>query len=51
MDSDPEVDDGEEKVDEDELLEELADELVNGDADEALNRLEELGYDIDDLPL
>ena len=39
------------KVDEDGLLEELADELVNGDADDALDRMENLGYDVDDLPL
>lgn len=39
------------EVNEDELLEELADEFVNGDPDKALERAEELGYDIDDLPL
>ena len=37
--------------DHDELMEELADELMNGDVDGALSRLEDLGYDIDDLPL
>jgi hypothetical protein len=39
------------EVDEDELLKELADEFTNGDPDNALERAEELGYDIDDLPL
>jgi len=37
--------------DHDELMEELADELVNGNPDDALSRLEELGYGIDELPL
>ena len=39
------------KKDHDELMEELADEFLNGDPDDALSRLEDLGYDIDDLPL
>lgn len=39
------------EVNEDELLEELADQFMNGDSDEALERAQELGYDIDDLPL
>lgn len=39
------------KVDHDELMEELAEELTSGDPDEALERLEDLGYDVDDLPL
>ena len=39
------------KTDHDELMEELADEFTNGDPDDALSRLEDLGYDIDDLPL
>jgi len=51
MNSDPENDEVRQKVDEDGLLEGLADELVNGDPDEALSRMEELGYDVDDLPL
>ena len=36
---------------EDDVLEEIADELQNGDADSALERLDELGLGIDDLPL
>jgi len=51
MNSDPENDEVRQKVDEDGLLEDLADELTNGDPDEALSRMEELGYDVDDLPL
>jgi len=39
------------EIDEDSLLEDIAEELTNGDADEALERMEELGYDVDDLPL
>ena len=37
------------EVDEDGLKEELADQLVNGDADEALQRMEDLGINIDEL--
>ena len=37
------------KVDHDGLMEELTDEFENGDPDDALARLENLGYDIDDL--
>ena len=51
MDNDPELDPIRKVVDEDELLEDLAGEFTNGDPDEALARAEELGYDIDDLPL
>ena len=51
MDNDPELDPIRKEVDEDALLEDLADELTNGDPDEALSRMEELGYDVDDLPL
>lgn len=39
------------ELDEDELLEEIAEELESGDPDEALARLEDLGYDVDDLSL
>ena len=39
------------KIDHDELMDELAEELTSGDADEALQRLEDLGYDVDELPL
>jgi hypothetical protein len=38
-------------VDEDGLKEELADQIANGDADEALERMENLGIDVDDLDL
>jgi hypothetical protein len=38
-------------VDEDGLKEELAEQIQSGDADEALQRMEELGIDIDDLDL
>jgi len=51
MNNDPENDEVRQKVDEDGLLEDLADELINGDPDEALERMENLGYDVDDLPL
>lgn len=51
MDNDPELDPIRKEVDEDALLEDLADEFTNGDPDDALARAEELGYDIDDLPL
>ena len=51
MDNDPELDEIRKEVDEDGLLDDLADEFTNGDPDEALERMEELGYDIDDLPL
>ncbi len=51
MDNDPELDPIRKEADEDALLEDLAEEFTNGDPDEALARAEELGYDIDDLPL
>lgn len=51
MDNDPELDPIRKEVDEDALLEDLAEEFTNGDPDDALARAEELGYDIDDLPL
>lgn len=51
MDNDPELDPIRKVVDEDALLEDLAEEFTNGDPDEALARAEDLGYDIDDLPL
>ena len=51
MNNDPENDKVKQKVDEDGLLEDLDDEFTNGDPDDALARAEELGYDIDDLPL
>lgn len=51
MNNDPDNDEIRQKVDEDGLLDDLADELVNGDADDALDRMENLGYDVDDLPL
>jgi ABC-type sugar transport system substrate-binding protein len=38
-------------VDEDGLKEELAEEVANGDSDEALQRMEDLGIDIDELDL
>ena len=39
-------------VDEDSLLkEELAEQISNGDADEAVERIESLGIDIDELDL
>ncbi len=50
MNNDPENDEVRQKVDEDGLLEDLADEFTNGDPDDGLARAEELGYDIDDLP-
>lgn len=51
MDNDPELDPIRKEVDEDALLEDLAEEFLNGDPDDALARAEELGYDIDDLHL
>ena len=39
------------KLDEDGLKEELAEQINNGDADEALQRMEDLGIDIDELDL
>jgi hypothetical protein len=39
------------EVDEDGLKEELADQFTNGDADEALQRMDDLGIDIDELDL
>ena len=51
MDNDPELDPIRKEIDEDALLEDLAEELTNGDPDETLARMEELGYDVDDLPL
>lgn len=51
MNDDPSNDEKRQETDEDGLLEDLADELVNGDPDDALERMENLGYDVDDLPL
>ena len=39
------------EVDEDGLKEELAEQITNGDADDALSRMEDLGIDIDELDL
>lgn len=39
------------EVDEDGLKEELADQLMNGDPDEALQRMDDVGIDVDDLDL
>jgi hypothetical protein len=39
------------EVDEDGLKEELAEQINSGDADEALERMENLGIDVDDLDL
>ena len=39
------------EVDKDGLKEELAEQINNGDADEALERMENLGIDVDDLEL
>lgn len=39
------------EIDPDGLKEELADQFTNGDADEALSRMEDLGIDVDDLDL
>jgi len=39
------------EVDEDGLKEELAEQFTSGDADEALERMENLGIDVDDLDL
>ncbi|MDR3642483.1 MAG: hypothetical protein P4L74_02530 [Candidatus Doudnabacteria bacterium] len=39
------------EVDEDGLKEELAEQINNGDADEALERMGNLGIDVDDLDL
>jgi len=39
------------EVDEDGLKEELAEQFNNGDADEALERMENLGIDMDELNL
>jgi hypothetical protein len=51
LDEDEELtDEQKQEEDEDALLEELAEEFVN-DPDGALERMEELGYDVDDLPL
>ena len=49
--NDPELDPIRKEVDEDALLDDLAEEFTNGDPDEALARAEELGYDINGLPL
>jgi hypothetical protein len=38
-------------VDENSLKEELVEQINNGDADEALERMDVLGIDIDDLDL
>lgn len=51
MDNDPKNDAIRKETDEDGLLDDLADEFTNGDPDKALDRMENLGYDIDDLPL
>ncbi len=51
MNNDPKNDEVRKETDEDGLLDDLADEFTNGDPDEALERMENLGYDIDDLPL
>ena len=39
------------EIDEDGLKEELAEQINSGDVDEALERMENLGIDIDDLDL
>lgn len=39
------------ELDEDGLKEELAEQINNGDADEALERMENLGIDVDELDL
>jgi hypothetical protein len=39
------------EIDEDGLKEDLAEQINNGDADEALQRMEDLGIDIDELDL
>jgi hypothetical protein len=39
------------EVDEDVLKEELAEQINSGDTDEALERMENLGIDIDELDL
>jgi hypothetical protein len=39
------------EVDEDGLKEELAEQINNGDADEALQRMEDAGIEIDELDL
>lgn len=39
------------EINEDGLKEELAEQINNGDADEALQRMEDLGIDVDDLDL
>ena len=39
------------EVDEDGLKEELAERINSGDVDEALQRMEDLGIDVDDLDL
>ncbi len=39
------------ELDEDGLKEELAEQINNGDADEALERIENLGIDINELDL
>lgn len=44
-------DEEKDKANHDGLIEELSDEFNSGDADEVLERLESLGYDIDDLEL
>ncbi len=43
--------DGQVEVDEDGLKEELAEQVKSGDADEALQRMEDLGIEIDELDL
>lgn len=44
-------DEQKDEIDHDALVEELSDELMNGDADEALTRMEDLGIDIDELDI
>ena len=39
------------EIDEDGLKEELAEQINSGDADEVLQRMEDLGIDIDELDL
>ena len=39
------------EIDEDGLKEELAEQFINGDADEALQRMDDLGINIDELDL
>ncbi len=45
------VDDKKELLDHDALIGELSNEFVNGDAGDVINRLEDLGLDINDLEI